>query len=283
MAITDNVAFIFNNVVEKSTITCTNESASLPASNIKNSYKSKPYRSSTLTSSTITGILGTAARIDCIAVVGHNIAEGSEVYLKLYDSSNVLQYTSPDLVNEGAFEILPWGDLDWGYNPYGAAVDALDNAVAEFYFPDNQVQTKKWELVIVNPIATIGNYIQIRKLFLGMAFRPKFNFSLGYSFRLMDDAKLDRTSTGVLLSDLFTIQYKSIDFDLSVIDELDRSRLLTEMRIIGRSKDFFVSLFPESNTTKKFQYRMLAKLADAPDIIEKYSDYYSTTIRLEEA
>ena len=283
MAITDNVAFIFNNIVEQSTITCNNESATLPATNIKNSYKSKPFRSATLGSTTITGILGTALRIDCIAVVGHNIGEGTEVYLKLYDVTNALVYTSPDLVQAGAFEILPWGDLDWGYDPYGAAIDALDSAVAEFYFPESQTLTKKWELVIVNPVATTGNYVQIRKVFMGMAFRPKFNFSLGYSFKLNDDVKLDRTSTGVLLSDLFTIQYRTVDFDLSVIDELDRSRLLTELRVIGRSKDFFVSLFPESNTTKKFQYRMIAKLADAPDIIEKFSDYYSTSIRLEEA
>lgn len=281
---TDNVAFIFNNAVEYSTITCSNQSTTLTSNNLKNSYRSKPYRSLNLTGPiTISGTLSTPVLINSIAVIGHNIADSATVQLKLYNASNTLIYTSADLATSGSFSTTPWGELEWGYDPFAANVHAQDTAIMELYFETFTELTKRWELVITNPASMFGTYIQIRKLFLGEVFRPTYNFSAGHSYRLVDDAKLERTSAGVLLSDLATIKYRAVDFDLSVIAEVDRIRLFTEIRAIGKTKDFYISLFPDATTDKKAQYRMLAKFVEVPELVEKFNDFYSSSIRIEEA
>jgi hypothetical protein len=157
-----------NNLVDTATITASSAVASLPASNVAQLWRSKPWRSTGCSSEWIKFDFGSAKAVRALVFVGHNLTSGATIKIQ-GNATDV--WTSPSI------------DVTLTYN--AANVVYLWTADQSFRY---------WRITIADASNPDG-YVQIGRVFLGPTTTPERNFTR-WSKEPIDPTTITRSYDG---------------------------------------------------------------------------------------
>jgi hypothetical protein len=285
MADNINIRFIMENATDTAVITDGNSNilSSLPQSNLTKSQRSKVVRTSNV-SDLILNLNwgGSGKNISGIALIRHNLSSTATWRIQLYDAQN---QTGNVLYDSGVISAIPvksLGDLDWGVDPLGATVfDGWDenNTFSTKWF--TQVTALSVRITVADPSNTDG-YIQASRLFIGVASTPTINVKYGLQSSWEEDTQQFRSEGGSLRSDSKP-QFRSFVLTMDDLNNGERSAFFDNVRVVGKSLDFLVSVFPEFDGTTERDYTMQCKLSSMPRFTNISHDRHSVTFNLVEA
>lgn len=141
-------------------------------------------------------------------------------------------------------------------------------------------------LDIVTPVSTLNvtlsKSVKVSRILTGNYWTPQFNTGFGVTVGYEDTSSSERLQSG----DLYTTNgpmHKTLGFDLQYVTETDKSTFWDIVRICGKKKPIFVSVFPEDTDQAKTQlYSCFGKFASLPTLNHYIYSMYSTSIQLEE-
>lgn len=256
--------------------------AALPVENLQDDARARVARSVGLPSPQyFRGNWPAFRQVNAFAIWRHNFSGAAGLRLRLYsglNQSGTLLYDS-GVIKLGT--IIPWGELVWGVDTYGAELFE-DWPVASHVMWFDPVRPLSFELSVDDP-ANPDGYMQASRLVAGSYFSPTVNFSRPFRMRWEDESTQERTDGGTLRTDERE-PYRVFNFRLDWLDEAERAALAEVLRQQAKSKTFFLSMFPGDVGTKRRDFEALVKVVgQVPDVEGNLPLNYRGQLALAEA
>lgn len=270
---------IYDNAVDRGTLTASSTAGSLAASNMQIDRKSKVWRSTT-TSATLSCAWTTSEYVSGVIIPFCNLSATATITVRIYNvtSGGSPIYTSPATE---AGPIVAAGYWAWGQEPLGVNAYSYGfSKYARVWIP-NRYQAKRVEIDISDPSNPSG-YLEVSRLVIGNHWSPQFNTSFGIPVSYVDTSVNSRAQSGDLISTI-GIKYKKLVVDLNWLVAADRTILSSLLQKNGTSKSVFVSLFPEDEDVVKEQtYEIYGRLPATAQISHPMHMMYSSQLEIEE-
>ena len=279
-----NVRFIFPNVADDATLTCSPAAAStLPVTNLQTQTRGELWRSNSVISAQhIYGDLSGYQTVSAMALVRHNLTATATYRLRLYDQtaqSGTLLYDSGTVTLGGT--LLGWGSFDWGVDPWGSA-SLADWPVPYLVAWFDPVLALSFDLQL-DDTASADGYLEAARLVLGGYVEPTYNMSYGLDMSWREQSKQTRTEGGTLRTDERE-PYRRFSFALDHLSVSERATLMDRFRRAGLRNDLFLSCFPEdTDADRERDYSGLVKLVETPSMQANLPTNYRTQLVFEES
>lgn len=235
----------YNNVLNTSTLSATNENPNRPVSNLLQNYLQLPFQSTGVTS-TITAVLDAEYTIDHVAYGYHNL---SDMEIRLY-------------------------------NLVGGLIDTITPVIAAneniHYFTTAVPGVKTIEIDI-----TSAGDAYIGKLFLGeYAEIPNFEQSPSMPFQNRD--QVSKSTGGQVAGNAFFVprQFKVV---IPVLDFDENEILIEYIRAVGQTVSHFIDLYPDALDKMPVKFVHLIN-SETPNDKRRISDWlFTSALTYEEA
>lgn len=282
---------VYNNMVDLSTTTVTASSAVQPATNLKLDAKSKVWRSSTSTTSTVKVLLkvvfAASTTVGCVALPFTNLSSAAIIRVYGYTGTAPTLTGTVDTPTFTAGTTLTF-DTGAGYLacPYTSFASSSNTyafgggTYARAYVP---IPTACTSMIIEINDTIASKYVEASRLIVGNYWSPKFNTSYGLNAGLKDTSTHFRTQSGDLVTNIGP-RFGNISFDLKYMDSADRNKLYSILKSGGLNRPVFISLFPENTADYDLeqQYQLYGKLTQLQNITFANAIQYSSNIDMEE-
>jgi hypothetical protein len=264
---------LLNNLMDTANFSVTAGSAmhpTLPEENLKEASRSLVARSvNSPNTQTITGSLVSTEGVNCFVIGNHNFNVGTSYRVKLYtDSALTTKLYDSDIITLTADN---------------AATDTTGGI--QYNLPlwfDTVFGVSTFVLDITNSSSNPMPYFQYNRLFIGKAIIMNIGASLGHNLYWKENTLQYRTEAGTLRSDSITAS-KIIEFSLNTVAESERSILQRALSVVGKRKDFFISLFPDAcEVATQLDYSGIVKMTKVPRFAEFAPSFYSSKYTVEE-
>ena len=240
-----NLQLLYKNDFDDATAAATSSASGFPLTNAGANSKASVWRSTSLSSQTISGDwAGTAKTINCVALAFTNLIEGSTVRVKLYQEiADVSPY-----YDSGVRTVWFAYDPPDGFTTIGLIAFPFGGGV---HFPIffNAATIKKFEIIITSSGNPDG-YIEVGRILIGNAWSPEHNAEYGATIGHVDESEINRTAGGQYVDRRG--MHKTISFDLRYLSDADRSELSSIVRRNGKRSPVFLSMYPDE-TDEIFQ------------------------------
>lgn len=298
----NNLRIIYNNLVDlpTSTVSASSSAGSTPVGNLKLDSKSKLWRSSTSTTTTVktylvvtvsSSIIGgvvlpfsnltSSATIRLRGYTGTAPTLGGTVDSPTFSASGTLVFDTGSGVSAcpyQSFNLYYTGSTPTGANTYAFG----GGTYARAYVPLGSQVACTSLLIEIND-TNPSKYVEAGRLIVGPYWSPKYNTSFGMTSNYKDLSTHLRTESGDLITNRGT-RSSSISMDLKYMDTGDRSKLYELIRGGGLARPIFISLFPENSDDYDLEqlYQVYGKLPQLSGI--QYANFlqYSSQLELEE-
>tara|TARA_R110000803_G_scaffold208889_1_gene277941 strand:+ start:28 stop:861 length:834 start_codon:yes stop_codon:yes gene_type:complete len=253
--------------------------STLPVTNLQDPTRARIARTTSLAQQQILGNLTSLQIVNSLVLWRHNLSATATWKLELFSGANQSGTTVYDSTSL-AVQLKSLGDLEWGVDALGATVFS-DWSLAYSVLWFDAVGAASFRLTLTDPNNTSA-YMEASRLMLGRYFSPAVNADYGLGLSWVDESTQIRTAGGTLRTDAGVV-YRQIAFDLSALSESERPKFIEIMRLSGKRKDLFVSVFPEAGGEKERDYAFVAKITNNHDNVTINHGYYQDTITLEES
>lgn len=259
--------FILNNFIDLATLGLNSGTSvvnNFSLDNVKLLPKSSIVRFTNSSFASFYGKLNEAKTINSFCICGHNFIEGTTLILRLYDNTTrTFPYVHQEIVvlnSETAHDNTTYmNNLAIWLNPIEGILS--------------------FDLTIVS---SIPQYYEIYRLFMGNYIQTEVGASLNNIWYLSDTSKQFRTEGGTLRTEKSGLN-KHIEFDLSTIREIERSELQYNLALVGKRKEFFISVFSNScDYQLEKDYSAVVKMSRIPSYSEYAYNIYNSKIVVEE-
>lgn len=270
-----NMRIIYDDKCASATITASSTSGVLISANMQNDYKGQVHRS-TGTSVSYTLTWAQAQNISAVGLPATNLSPTATIRVRIYSTtaSDIPLTDSGTIQANGAVatQLYNWS------NPLDANSFAYGGATKTAVWFEQQYSAQKVVIDIVDT-SNVAGYIDCSRIVCGAYWEPKYNVSSGITHNIVDTSNNIRNDSGDLLSDRGFI-HDQLSFDLSVLVEADKSVLTQIMRFVGVNKNIFVSLMPDSNSSREQDYIIYGKRENS-DITSQFYKLYSHSMSIE--
>ncbi len=254
-----NLVICARNAIDDATMSASPDMVStLPPSNLQLPARGRVARSVNAASAQDIKFTwnGAGYYLNFVILSRHNLDPGATWRLRLYsttDWTGDLVYDSGDLT---AIDGLTLGELDFGVDLLGAgSFDSfLGQQFSVHYFTRLQALSG---IVTVTNTGNAYGYLEASRLYAGDYLELVVNPQT-VEFAWEEDTDQSRSAGGSLRSD-GKISYRTISAEVQFVDESQRSDLADQLRLAGRRKDVFLSVFPDRGGELERDYTMLAK------------------------
>lgn len=209
------VTFAWNNLYDLATITPSSQNPSFPATNLKNRWHTKTWRSTddtgTLTESIVAN-MGSAQGVQFFAAKNHNFSSSAVVKIQANSSNS------------------------WSTPPVDVTL-TLNSGLLAYYW--SSVQTYQyWRYYIVDS-APVAEYLETGRLWLGPMFSPSVNIINDYGKNYEDPSGIMESDGGQILTNQKS-RFKTLDISFEYItdDDLTSFEEMIEDRGYGRELFF---------------------------------------------
>lgn len=275
----NNLRIIYDNTINKASVTASSTAGSLVASNLLSDIKSQVWRS-TDTAPTLTFTWSAAQIIAGFALVFTNLTASATVRARGFvETTDVTP-----AFDTGAVLAVPssLGGFNWGMEPLGVNTYAYGGgSTATLWFDATAI--KKLVIDISDPTNSAG-FVEASRAVAGAYFSPTYNVQYGgVKVGAEDTSKHDRSSAGDLLTDR-GVMYKTLDIDLQLMPHADRNTVWQILRGNGMSYPVFVSVLPEStdDTAGEQIYTIYGKLSRTSALTYAAYNQHSAPLQIEE-
>lgn len=275
----DNVRLISSNAAKRaSSITASTTAGTLTADRLKLGVKSKVWRSTVSTATTLTITLATPELLDCIALAFTNLTAAGMMHVQGYATTG----SATAVVDVTRFALVPPSSGN-GAESQPTGVNAFSNGGASqgvCWFSATYLQ--KVVITLTDPTNPAG-YIEASCLVMGASWSPRLNAYWGAGVVLKDTTKNERSQSGNLRSDRGTVA-KSVSFDLKNLSSTERTKVWGVMLANGLFNPLFVSLYPMSTDPYEEQiHQVYGKLTQQTKLtLQSFGITQATTIEIEE-
>lgn len=270
-----NMRIIYDDKATSAAITASTTSGTLLAANMQNDYKGQVHRSTgTTVSYTLTW--AQAQSIGGVGLPATNLSPTATIRVRLYSTtgSATAAADSGTITANGsiATQLYNWS------NPLNANSFIYGGATKTAVWFQQHYSVQKVVIDIVDTSNSAG-YIDCSRIVCGAYWEPKYNISNGITHTINDTTQNVRNDSGDLLSDRGFI-HDQLNFDLSVLVESDKSLLTQIIKFVGTSKNIFVSLMPESNSSREQDYIIYGKRGNS-NITSQFYKLYNHSMSIE--
>jgi hypothetical protein len=267
-----SLRIIYDNYADVATITATSTAAGSLLSDVKNEYKAKAHRS-VGTSQTYTLTWGSSKNIGGIGLPATNLSPTATIRVKLWNNTT-------ELVDSGIIYACPGNTLElWNWSmPLNSNAFIYGGASKSAVWFSNQTSCNKVTIELVDTSNPVG-YIDCSRIVAGPFWEPKYGASNGIEVTLNDASSITRADSGDLVADRGFL-HDRLSFDFSLLEESDKLSLMQIMRKIGVSKNVFVSVYPDNNSTMEQMYSIYGK-RDNSSVITEFYGIYKNSMNLE--
>lgn len=248
-----NLRIIYDNAVDRGTVTASTTSGALVAANLQSDLKSLVHRS-TGTSVTYTVTWSSVQTIGGVALPATNLSATATVRARAYNATS----GGTLLADTGALTAASGQNLGNGRwsTPLNANAFALGGAVkAAVWFSGNIASVRRIEVDIVDSSNAAG-YIDCSRLVAGPYWSPTYNADYGAQSGIEDTSTVRRTQAGDLVPQLGFLN-DSMSLNLSLLSMTERAEMVKLMRTAGTSRNVFLSLLPADASATATQDHMI--------------------------
>lgn len=254
-----SLKFLSNNLIDSATLTASTENKLYPLLNLKDSRRTKAYRS-TSNSDNIVIDLGSAQAVDHFAVVD-NWQNGFGVTSITIEANGTDVWTAP------AFSTTATLDLDFG-------VSIKEFSASQSY--------RFWRIVLTS---TLG-YCELANIFLGAATQIITNgLAYGWQYRNNDISRKSSNRYGQRFVDDVGTQKFLSNLQFQVMDKDEIEQVLGVYDRNREVKPFFIHLPLEADSlyNNDDRFNGFYYFNTEPRVTNINSGYYNTTLNLIEA
>lgn len=246
--------------LDETDVTASDEDANFPASNLKHAFRSKRWRSPTLTSSNVVFDIQTAEPIDTVVL--------------LWPKEDGITLSNSAIVKIQANATDVWS------SPSVDQTLTIDNdyEVCSHHFSTDQ-EYRYWRLVIEDP-GNPNGYLELGVIWLGKSIDIE-NAQNGFKFSRTDRSKKTRTEFGNVYSDLYPtltsvdFQYEFLDYD--VIQVLDNAFLTN-----GSTEPVLVVFDEDATVSDKDHFLIYGLFDDSFSMDHVMYDIFNTQLSIQE-
>lgn len=226
-------------------------SEALPVENIQNTKRSKPWRSSSGTTSNISLQLANPLSVDHIAFVDLNLTTAGEIRIQAWDdaidgSTNTVDETiSPTVYTSGEPEAAAYGDADYGVGLYGLNTpieQQLGKNITIFPIGSN-ISSAYWKFTFTDDNT---GYQQLGRLIMASATTFENNLSHGYNL-----SRQERSVARESIGGQRYIQKRPSRLNISgkfpYMTDVEKIDFLLKYQDIVNSDPFVYSVYPTAN------------------------------------
>lgn len=219
----------------------------LTPSNLLNDYKSQTSTSSTftLTTSSLTG------KVAVVAMLAENTAS---VTMTVNGTAET-ESTQSTISSTAA--------VGYGGGKYVVVYLTLAEATTSF-------------------AVTFSSAVKVSRFLVGNYWSPTYNTSFGVQVGYEELTTTERLQSGDLYSTPGP-RHKTLSFNLEYVTDAEKFKLFDIVKLLGKSKPLFVSVFPEDSDLEREQmYSICGKFTNLPAITYAMFTRYTTSLQLEE-
>lgn len=249
--------------------------AALPVTNLQSGDRGAPMR--VLSADVeIKANLPSNRRIGGVVLWRHTLTTTATIRVRVYDGldfAGALQFDSTILP---AVPAKTLGDLDWGIDPLGAAIDGADYSV--IYLPTDVVARS----IRINVVDAGQSQIQIGRLFVGPLIRPEFGFAFGSELAWERETRRERTAAGGLRVE-FQAPWRRLKLDLEWITDNERTAFANLLRDSGAGRQIFVSARTQAGGRLEADHTLLCYLTADRPLVRERGLRHALQLEIEEA
>lgn len=276
----NNMRVVYENYIDTATLSASPAMvATLPEENLQKLSRSRVARTTSLAQQQILGNLASTKLVSSLVLWRHNLSASATMRLELFDGAG---QTGNTVYDSGTIETSTYkslGDLNWGIDPFEASVfDAWGVYWSVLWFAPAAASSFR---ITLNDSSNADGYMEITRAILGPYIEPFFNPSYGMRLGWQETSKQERTDGGTLHSDPSS-NFRNLEFSLDMLTETDRPKFLEFTRLVGKRKDFFISVFPEVGGEQERDYCMLAKLVQDSSHTSSFYAHFSQALKMQE-
>lgn len=220
--------------------------------------------------------LPSPARIGGVVLWRHTLSAAATWRVRLYEGAD---YTGALLYDSGALQAVPsktLGDLDWGVDALGAAVDGSDYSYV--LLPTDTVPLS----MRIDITDTGAAAIQVGRLFAGPLIRPSFGFAWDSELKFERETKRSRTASGGVRVES-SVPWRVLKLDLEWITDDERTTFANLLRDTGDARELWLSARTGDSGRLETDHALLGVLSGNPSLTRRQGLRYTTTIELEES
>lgn len=271
-----NLRIIHDNAADRATIAASSTAGALSAALMQNDYKGQAHRSvGTSVSYTLTW--ATPQTIGGIALPASNLSAAATIRVRLYSDAAGATL----LADSGAIYACPGLNLgmwDWTL-PLNANAFAFGGTSKSAIWFAEHYAARRCVIDLADPGNAAG-YIDCSRIVAGGYWSPQYNADYGAQVGIADTTEVARNDAGDLLPDLGT-RHDTMSFNLSMMPEADRARLMMIFRGVGTGRNFFISLLPNDASSIAEQDHMLYGKRANSSITMDFYNAFSNGVQLE--
>lgn len=267
---------IADDVIKDATLAATSVESGFSVDNLKNNKRSSTWRSTAITSQTITATWAAAQTVDAVGIAFANFLVDSTVQVKLYTDTG-----DPSPVVDSGVKTV-----DFVYPP-PAGFDA--NNLASFAYGGGNyyfltltpAAIKKIEVILVNPSGADA-YIEAARIVAGDSVTIASGMSFGANVGFNDLTQYSRTDGGNAIVDRRPVS-KKISIDLSTLSTSERAAMQQIIRRNGLHTPVFISAYDSAlQEASKTDFMICGYLKDLNEMSLDSAVHSSLNLVIEE-
>lgn len=272
-----DLLIVYDNAVDRmnSSSTASSTDGTTSVNNLKNDVKGKIHRSGYAGSVSYSLVWDVNQTIGAVALPATNLPSDATVQVNLYSNNN---YTG-SVWSTPVTSAFTYTDIN-NWNGYSGSVTANEFGLGRFtsgylILPDNYTNIRSARITLQGNTLKTDN----SRLIMGRAWRPNRYSSNGISITQDDTSTVVKTNSGNVVIDS---GYKShnLSFNIEYMEETDRAELVKILKLVGASKNVFISIFPSTASRLRDDYSIYGRVTKSPLTYEMYG-FYNYTVNVE--
>ena len=249
--------------------------ASLPVGNLQLSDRGLVARWAA-TSVEIKANLPAARRVGGLVLWRHKLTTAATWRVRIYDDVDYAGALQWDSTVTPAVPAKTLGDLDWGIDPLGAAIDGADYSYLTL---PADVVCRSIRIEIVDTAATS---IEIGRLFAGPLIRPEFGFAWDSELSWERETRRTRMAGGGLRVES-TPPWRRLRLQLDWITDPERTAFANLLRDTGDSREIWINARGGAGGRLEADHALLGVLASNAPLTRRQGLRHTLPIDIEEA
>lgn len=259
--------------------------ASLPASNLRRSSRSRVWRSSSAASVDLLftwSNTSNSERINFVSLSRYNLEPAATWRVRAYPTVDGSGAASYDSGTVAAYDAATLGSLDFGVAPLGSgAFDAfLGQMASVFYFIENTATVINSVRITITDTTNSAGYVEASRAYIGrgieLAYNPKT-----LRMRWNEDTQQERSDGGTLTSD-GSLAFREIGADLEWVTAAQRAELMDMCRWAGMRKDWYISARPGVGGEEERDHQMICRATQMPEMSTLLYNTWSSQFKFAE-
>ena len=241
--------FMWRNLInEISSVTLTATSATVPVANLAHHQLGKAWRTSGITSESITINLGTTSEpVKSVCVAGHNLTKNGTV--EILHSTDNITFTSLGVKTVGSAKIVT------------------------FFFAS---LSKQYWRITLKDTTNPDNFIKVGRIFLGDYWEPAAQIMRQWSVEVVDETSMEKSIGGQKWRNIRD-SFNRVSFRLPHLSKSEAvENFLNFVRRVGMKDSMFISLFPDGGSTLRGVTDLYGRFFSAPGIQNPVISIYDT-------